>query len=433
MRASLARTTRTAIALGLVAPMTALALTGASTAATPGSTLDPTGSASHSSWIQTWGTAHTPPADKGISADGFTDQTVRMIAHTSLGGDGLRIRISNEYGELPLDVGTVTVGLQDTGASVETGSTHTLTFGDDESFVIPAGAEAYSDPVPMRVPKLTNLVVSVYLPEATGPTSWHPDAGQTTYLADGNQTGDLAGDAYTDTVESWFYLEGIAVRSRHSRGSVVAFGDSITDGVDSTVDANHRWPDYLSRRLNEHGNLGRVGIANAGISGNRVITNAGVCCGGGWNFGESALTRFADDAAGNAAARTVIFVEGINDIGNNAGAHPDEPLTAEQLINGMQSIIAQAHAKGLRIIGGTLLPYKGAAYYTERGERIRQQVNDWIRTSGAFDGVVDFDRATRDPEHPKRLRPAYDSGDHLHPNDTGYRTMAEAVDLRMLH
>lgn len=376
-------------------------------------------------WVEAWAAAESPPAGKGISAQGLDDQTVRMIVHTSIGGDGLRIRLSDEYGEVPLEIGSATVGLQDTGASVVPGSIHALAFGGDQGTVIPAGAQAYSDPVSMQVSAGENLVVSIYLPSATGPTTWHPHAIQTNYIAVGDETARVDDTGFGDTEESWFYLEGVAVDAPDVRGAVVAFGDSITNGTVSTVDANHRYPDYLAARLRS--SQSHLSVVEAGIGGNRILSTQAP-------YGnKNAESRFVDDAVDLTGARTLIFLEGINDIQSGNGYLPGEPITAGQLISGMKNIIAQAHAKDLTIIGGTITPAEGSARYTDQGEQIREEVNKWIRTSGAFDGVVDFDKAVRDPNRPKQLRPEYDSGGHLHPNDLGYQAMANAVSLALLN
>jgi lysophospholipase L1-like esterase len=377
-------------------------------------------------WIQTWTAAQTPPGAAGISAAGFSNQTVRMIVHTSAGGSGLRIQLSNQYGGAPLGVGDVSVGVQQSGAAEAGGTTHPLTFGGNRSFVIPAGAKADSDALSMAVPAGENLVVSVYFPGATGPATWHPQAQQVNYLGAGDRTADVGGAGYGSTTSSWFYLDGVSVQAEPVRGTIVAFGDSITDGVGSTVNANHRWPDYLAQRLSTQPAADRLAVADAGIGGNRVLTDAGTCCTATGNYGTSAESRFAGDALAVAGAQTVVFFEGINDIGNNIGDAAGDPLTARQLIDGYRNVIRQAHEEGLTIIGGTLTPYEGFYFYSPQGEQIREQVNQWIRTSGAFDGVVDFDAAVRDPDHPEHLLPAYDSGDHIHPDDAGYRAMANA-------
>jgi lysophospholipase L1-like esterase len=377
-------------------------------------------------WTETWTASQTPPAISGISRAGFDNQTVRMVVHPSTGGSALRIQLSNQYGNAPVSVGDVSVGLEQSGAAEVSGSSHPLTFGGSRSFVIPAGAKAGSDAVPMAVPDGQNLVVSVYFPGATGPATWHPQAQQVNYVGAGDQATDTAGTGYTSTVSSWFYLDGVAAQTQTVMGTVVAFGDSITDGVGSTVNANHRWPDYLAQRLSTQPADARFAVVDAGIGGNRVLTDAGTCCTTTGNYGTSGQSRFAGDALDLDGVRTVIFFEGINDIGNGVADQAGDPVTAAKLIDGDRAMIRQAHQAGLTIIGATMTPYAGFYFYTPQGEQIREQVNQWIRSSGAFDGVADFDKAVRDPVHPDHLNPAYDSGDHIHPNDAGYRTMANA-------
>jgi lysophospholipase L1-like esterase len=385
-----------------------------------------------SGWVATWGAGQTPPGTAGISATGFADQTVRMIVHTSTGGGALRIHLSNEFGAAPLAIAEASVGLQNSGATEVTGTSQALTFGGGRSVVIPAGATRYSDGVGMTVPADRNVVVSLYFADPTGATTWHPYAQQVNYVGSGNRADDVAGSGYS-TTSSWFYLDSVAVRSATTQGAIVAFGDSITDGIGSTVGANHRWPDDLARRLSSQPAAGRPAVVNAGIGGNRVLTDAGTCCDGTAHYGTSAISRFAGDALDVAGVRTVLLFEGINDIGNDIGDPAGDPLSAQQLIAGYQDLIGQAHARGLTIIAGTLTPYRDFYFYTTPGEQIREQVNHWIRTSRAFDGVVDFDAAIRDPDHPDRVLPAYDSGDHIHLNDAGYQAMANAklADLRV--
>ena len=377
-------------------------------------------------WTEAWAASQTPPATAGISQTGFSDQTVRMVVHPSTGGSALRIQLSNQYGSAPVSVGDVSAGLEQSGAAEVTGSSHPLTFGGSRSFAIPAGAKASSDAIPMAVPAGQNLVVSVYFPGATGPATWHPQAQQVNYVGTGDQAADTGGTGYGSTTSSWFYLDGVSVQTEAVPGTIVAFGDSITDGVGSTVNANHRWPDYLAQRLSTQPADERFAVVDAGIGGNRVLTDAGTCCTTTGNYGTSAESRFAGDALGLDGARTVIFFEGINDIGNGVSDQAGDPITAAKLIDGYRTIISQAHQAGAAIIGATMTPYAGFYFYTPQGEQIREQVNQWIRSSGAFDGVADFDKAVRDPVHPEHLDPAYDSGDHIHPSDAGYRAMADA-------
>ncbi|WP_433447252.1 SGNH/GDSL hydrolase family protein [Streptomyces sp. CA-142005] len=356
----------------------------------------------------------------------FTDQTIRMVVHSSVSGSGARITLSNRYSTTPLDVGAVDVAVQESGGEATRGTTRNITFGGSRHVTIPAGEEAVSDVVPISVSAGENLLVSLYVPGTTGMSTWHSDAFDTTYLASGNHSGDDGAAAFGTTTTSWYYLAGLDVVSATARGTVVAFGDSITDGYHSSTGTYSRWPDFLGRRLGAGPGLQKLSVVDAGIGGNRVLTDVPNL----WQ-GVSALKRFGHDALGQPGVKDVILFEGINDIGNNAG--PDgRPLTAEDLVNGYRTLIDEAHAAHVNVIGATLMPDEGNGYYTPAAEAIRQSVNQWIRASGAFDGVIDFDRTMRDPANPAALNPAYDAGDHIHPNDEGMKAMADAIDLRLL-
>jgi lysophospholipase L1-like esterase len=271
--------------------------------------------------------------------------------------------------------------------------------------------------------------VSLHVAEPTGAVTWHSGANATTWVADGNHASDEAADAFATTFTSWFWLSGIDVANARVVRTVVALGDSITDGSRSTLDANNRYPDFLARRLLAAAPPGRqVSVLNNGIGGNRILNDGPV---GLESVGVKAVARFDRDVVAQTGVTDVILLEGINDIGFSASLAPDQDVSAAEIIEGMQNLIARAHAKGLRIYGGTLLPFQGAFYYTEAGEAKRQAVNQWIRTGGEFDAVIDFDAALRDPENPLRFRAEYDSGDHLHPGDAGYQAMAEAIDLSL--
>ena len=320
----------------------------------------------------------------------------------------------------------MTVAVAGPGAAVVPGTIHPVTFGGSASIQIPAGAQILSDPVAMRVRPLQELAVSVYLPGRTGPATFHSDAQQVNWVsAPGDHAADQGAGAFTTPTESWYYLSDLIVGSSGAHGTVVAFGDSITDGVGSEVGANARWPNDLARRLDALGGPA-LAVADEGIGGNRVLT------GSRW-FGISAEARFGPDALDQPGVRDIIVLEGINDIGFSAvPPHPGTDVSAAQIIAGYRQLIARAHARGLKIFGATLPPFRGAGDYTAAGEAKREAVNHWIRTSGAFDGVIDFDAVMRDPADPLMLNPAYDSGDHLHPNDLGYQVMADAISLQML-
>jgi lysophospholipase L1-like esterase len=349
-----------------------------------------------------------------------------MVVHPSIGGSGLRIRLSDQYSNAPLYVGAVDVALQASGGAATPGTHHRVTFSGAGALTIAPNAELASDVINMSVGAGQNLLVSVYLPGSTDGATWHSDAFDQTYLSNGDHATEDAATNYGNTATSWYYLDGVDVVSPTARGTVVAFGDSITDGYASSTGTYHRWPDFLAGRMSAQSGPQTLGVVDAGIGGNRVLTDVPNL----WQ-GVSALKRFGHDALGQPGVRDVILMEGINDIGNNAGPN-GAPLTAQDLINGYQTLINQAHAAGVKIIGGTMMPCQGNGYYTPERDALRNTVNNWIRTSGAFDGVVDFDLAMRDPNNPTAINPAYDSGDHLHPNDTGMQAMANAVDLRLL-
>jgi lysophospholipase L1-like esterase len=356
----------------------------------------------------------------------FRDRTLRMVAHASASGSSLRIHLSNLRSDKPLPIGSASIAAQAQGATAVAGSLRKLTVGHATSFTIPAGQEVLSDPIPMTIQAGQNVLVSLYLPQETGSATWHSDAFETAYLSHvgtGDRTKDVDDGGYVETATSWYYLSGLDVLSK-AHGTVVAFGDSITDGTSTPTSTYQRWPDYLARRLADDHHP--MGVVDAGIGGNRILSDSPNTA-----QGISAIKRFSHDALQLPGVHSVILMEGINDIGNDAGAD-HAPLTAQALIDGYRDIIKQAHDAGIRIIGGTLLPDKGSGYYSENREAIRQTCNQWIRTSGAFDGVVDFDQALRDPADPAALRASYDSSDHLHPNAAGMQAMANAVDVSLL-
>jgi lysophospholipase L1-like esterase len=368
--------------------------------------------------VAAWGPSMT------IGGPNFNNRTIRMVAHSSVAGHSLRIHLSNLRSTTPLVVGAASIAAQAGKATAVAGSQHVVTFSRNTSVTIAAGAESISDPIPISVGADQNVLVSIYLPQATSSATWHSDAFDTSYLSvPGDHTSDVEDGNYIAATTSWYYLSGLDVVPSDAHGTVVAFGDSITDGYNTPAGVYHRWPDDLARRL---AGANPMGVVDAGIGGNRVLTDVPNI----WQ-GISAIKRFAHDALGQPGVRDVILLEGINDIGNNAGPN-GAPLTAQDLITGYQNLIHQAHAAGVRMIGGTILPDKGAGYYSDSAEAIRQAVNNWIRTSGAFDGVVDFEKAVADPANPTALSASFDSGDHLHPNEAGMQALANAVDLALL-
>jgi lysophospholipase L1-like esterase len=380
-------------------------------------------------WVAAWGASPQPATSRNESADGFADQTIRNIVFSSIGGPMVRVELTNSFGLQPLEIGQAAIGVQAAGASVAPGTNQALSFSGSPSVLIPPGAEALSDPVRLTVVAKQHLAVSVFVPRFTGPATQHADAQQVTYVSGGDRALDASAGAFTVRTHSWDFVDSVDVLSSPAnRGAVVALGDSITDGVGSPINANARWPNDLARRLDAHGGA-RLSVIDEGIGGNRVLNDA-ICC------GMNAVARFDSDVVAQSDVREVILLEGINDIGfsqhHGPLSAPHTNVSAAQIIAGYEQIIGQAHAAGLKIFGGTLTPFKGAAYWTPAGEAKREAVNQWIRTSGAFDGVINFARAVADPGNPEILRPAYDSGDHLHPDAAGYRAMANAISLPML-
>ncbi len=374
-------------------------------------------------WVAGWSVSpvvgSTIPGNTCPAGAGLTNQTVRNVVFLSAGGDQVRVRLTNTFGTKPLAVDHASVAVQGNGATPAAGTLRELTFQGRRTVTVPAGAQEYSDPVSLRVAALSTLLVSAHVAGPTGPLTNHPFTAQGNYLAGGDAT--LAGDARRfATTPCWMLADGVDVAPTAAvTGTVVAFGDSITDTANTTGNANHRWPDFLARRLAAQPGT-TLSVANAGLGGNRVIADRP----GQPYYGVAGVTRFQRDALGVTGARTVVLLEGVNDIGYDA--------TASAIIGGYRQMIAAAHARGVRIVGATLTPFGGSGIDTPARRQTWQQLNDWIRHSGAFDGVVDFDAATADPADSFRLRPAYDSGDHLHPGDAGTQAMANAVDLAAL-
>ncbi len=384
--------------------------------------------------MSTWAASPSPATPPSLtsasdfSSAGFSNQTIRNIVWTSAAGRSARVRLSNVFGTQPVTFRQVDIGRSAGGAAVTAGTNRRVTFGGRASVTIRPGAEVVSDPVALNVPAETDLAVSLYTASATGPATYHSDAQQVNYVSAGDQAGSESAAAFTTQSQSWYFLDDVDVQaSPASPPGVVAFGDSITDGYQSTVGANARWPNDLARRFLAAGQ--NRAVADEGISGNRVLHDS--AC-----FGVNAQSRFFRDVAERSGARYVIMLEGINDIGfsqdpDSGCTAPNTDVSAAQIIAGYRHIIAVAHAAGLKIFGATLTPFQGSAYYSTAGEAKREAVNQWIRTSHGFDGVIDFDQAVRDPASPDQILPAYDSGDHLHPNDAGYQAMANAINLAL--
>lgn len=383
-------------------------------------------------WVGSWGASPQPPVSGTLGASGFADQTVRNVVFASVGGTSVRVRLTNTFGQEPLVIGAAAIGRSSAGADVVRGESVRLTFGGHRSITIPPGAQALSDPARLTVRPLSALDVSIFLPQATGSATQHTLAQETNYIAAGDHTGDGAGSAFTTETTSWYFVDEVDVLARPQvEGTVVALGDSLTDGKHSTLDANARWPNFLARRLEaRRGPL--MGVVDAGIAGNRILNNSELGGVGAW-------ARLGRDVLDVQGVRDLILLEGVNDIGfsqlSGPLTAPQTDVTAAQIIAGDMQIIAQAHAAGIRVFGGTLTPFRDAAafpgfgYWTPAGEAKREAINHWIMSSCAFDGVINFAQVLADPRDPTMLNPIYDSGDHLHPNDAGYQAMARAVDV----
>jgi lysophospholipase L1-like esterase len=379
-------------------------------------------SAQKMQWVGTWATSPML-ALGGFGVHPFCATTLREIVHVSNGGEQVRVRFTNEFGSDPLTIGDAHVALSAGGAAIKEGTDHALAFGGATTVRIAPGAAVYSDPVALAVAPLSDVAISFYLPnQIMRAETYHAFADQDSFMADGDVAGASALPQPT-TFASWYFVDGVDVPAADGSRAIVTLGDSITDGAHSTANANLRWPDVLAARLKQEHGMENVSVLNEGIGGNRVL-NEGA--------GPSALTRLDRDVLAQNGVKCVIVLESINDIGRLAHlTAPEDNITAQQLELGLKQVADAAHEHGIKAIGATLTPYGGAGYYSDKGEQIREVVNDWIRNSGAFDGVVDFDQITRDPANPTRFNPAYDSGDHLHPGDDGYKAMGAGIDLKL--
>jgi lysophospholipase L1-like esterase len=382
-------------------------------------------------WVATWGASPAPQlSDAAQMQQGklvFENQTIREIVHVSIGGDSLRVRLSNAFGGEPVLIGAAHIALREANSSIVSGTDRPLTFGGKPSIVIPANALVLSDPVNLKTPALADLAISIFLPQHVSGAGIHYSAQQTSYIAPGDTTASAKFDDPA-TVTSWEFLTAVETLAPEKTGMIIAFGDSITDGAHSTNDTNHRWPNTLADRL--HAAHKTFAVIDAGIGGNRILHDGEASK--NIRFGRNALARFDRDVIAQAGVKYLIILEGINDIGHAGTSAPaSEAVTADDMIAGLKQLIDRAHEKGIKVIGGTLTPFEGAHYFTDEGEKKREAVNEWIRTGKAFDGYIDFDKAAGDPANPLKLKADYDSGDHLHPNDAGYKAMGEAIDLSL--
>ncbi|GGR82976.1 SGNH hydrolase [Streptomyces aureoverticillatus] len=401
-------------------------------------------------WTAAWAASPQRPSigfKANWSEAGFDDQTVRQVIRVTEGGDRARIRLSNAYGASPLHIAGATIARTEgtKGAGVERGSTRQLTFDGKRSVTVPAGGQLSSDAAGLDLDRFESVTVTLRLAGTTGPATFHAQSFATSYRADGDHLRDTGAGAFKESTESWYYLSGVDVRGGAAAGSgtpkasgtsggsraagkgIVLFGDSITDGFASSTDQNRRWSDALAERLAKAGKPRPV--LNSGIGGNLVLNDSA------W-FGDKGTGRFGRDVAALPGVGTVVILEGLNDIGfsetDKPMYKPAPVVSADELIAGHRKLIRAAHDKGLKAVGATLLPLGGSDHYGKRAAAVSDKFNEWVRTSGEYDAYVDFDKALADPADPERIRPAYDSGDHLHPNDAGYAAMARAVDLGTL-
>ncbi len=354
-----------------------------------------------------------------------TDSTMREIVHISNGGAQVRLRFTNEFGVDPLTIENAHVAVSAGGSEIKPGTDHAVTFGGATSIRIAPGAAIYSDPVEFAVAPLSDVAVSFFLPSQNmRAETAHLFADQDNFIADGDQTS-AASLTNAKTTMSWYFFDGIDVPAVDGARAIVTLGDSITDGAASTRNANRRWPDVLAERLKQEHGLENVAVLDEGIGGNRVLNE---------QTGPSALSRFDRDVLAQNGVKYLLILEGINDIGRLANSRmmgPEDEISAQNLEHALKQIADRAHERGIKVYAATLTPYGGAGYWSEKGEQVRKDYNNWMRTSGVFDGVVDFAKITADPANPDRFNPAYDSGDHLHPGDAGYKAMGEGIDLKL--
>lgn len=397
--------------------------------ATAPTSTQPSGSSASREWVGTWATALTAasPFDTGRSLSGFEDESIRMIVQTSIGGDLVRIRLSNAHGDHALTIGHATVARPATPSApdLDPRTVRQLSFCGKRAVTVPPGGEVVSDPVLMFVQPLSQLAVTIYLPQATGPASWHWFARQTAFVYDGDHAADPGGDGSTMTLEHFYFLAGVEVRGDHrDDGAVVVLGDSISDGPFLTLNANQRWPDFLAQRIarKRHG-AREPGVLNLALSGNTAAHDGDEV--GLPELGPSGLNRLGEHVFVQPGVRTVIVELGLNDIFQ----HDDSP---EAIVAGLRQIAVELHQRGLRVLLSTLVPATGDPSWTPVREATRQAVNQYVRTTRDADGVVDLDLAVRDPANPAQLNPAFDRGDHVHPNEQGNMAIAAIVPLSLL-
>ncbi len=381
-------------------------------------------------WVGSWAASQQlVEPHNALSEDDLRDSTLRQIVHLSFGGTKLRVHLSNRFGTAPLRFVSVHIARSATAASskIDTATDKALTFSGSADVTVPAGADYVSDPITFRAPPFADIAITLHLETPPADETGHPGSRATSYVTHGDHVSE-AELADGKKLEHWYFISGIDVAAPPAAGAVVTLGDSITDGHGATTDANNRWPDVLAKRLQANAATREVAVLNHGIGGNRILLDG---------LGPNALARFDHDVLAQAGARYLIVLEGINDIGTLSREHEVPPAEHDALVHHITAaydqMITRAHTHGITVFGATILPFVGSGYYHPGGaaEADREAINAWIRVPGHFDAVIDLDKVTRDPEHPERLKPAFDSGDHLHPSPEGYATMANAIPLSL--
>ncbi len=380
-------------------------------------------------WVGSWATSQSVAPQSALTAEDLRDTTLRQTVHLSVGGPELRVHVSNRFGKAPLQITSIHIAQPETPGSgtIVTATDRALTFSGKTEVTVPAGADYVSDGISYSVAPLSDISISLHVDAMPVQQTGHPGARTTAFLTHGDSVS-AAVIPEAKRVTQWYFISGVDVSAPPQTAAVVVLGDSITDGYGTTSDGNDRWPDIFAKRLQENAETASVAVLNHGIGGNQLLQDG---------LGVSALARFSHDVLEQRGVRWVVIFEGINDLGlltrDAEVSKPEHDAKVQRMIGGYEHMIALAHEKGLRVIGGTIMPFVGSGYY-HPGKAIeadRQAVNEWIRTPGHFDAVIDFDKTMRDPEHPERLLPAFDCGDHLHPSHAGYAAMAVAVPLSL--
>ncbi len=381
-------------------------------------------------WVGTWAASQQiPEPANSLPPEDLTDATLRQIVHLSIGGTKLRVHLSNAFGTQPLHITAahIAAALSPATAQIDPATDRALTFAGKPDVIIPAGAEYISDPIPFTAGPLSNLAITIHYDQPPAQQTGHPGSRSTSYLIHGDEVSaaDLP-DA--KKFDHWYQLAGVDVEAPAKAAAIVTLGDSITDGHAATTNGNDRWPDVLAARLQAAPGTRNRGVLNQGIGGNHLLTDG---------LGPNALARFDRDVLAQPGAKFLIVLEGVNDLGGltrlNEVSPAEHAAFTARILAAYQQIILRAHDRGFKVIGATITPYTGSDYYHPGplSEANRERINQWIRTPGHFDAVIDFDKAVRDPTHPDRLLPAYDSGDHLHPSPAGYRAMGDSIPLAL--